>query len=321
MISFYKKAIFFFFFLALFAQINASEQQDQNSETAPVTVPADSNNNDENAPATESVAEPKKAEKNTNVVSEKEKENSKSEADQSQQQTQHAPNNETAQQQESPSGSDNAQNQTATDSVQKKAAQTTTNESSAPQEIVAIETPDEQPVSVTIDVDAPSYDHLVPVPEWNRYSGDSAGSLKEWVRWWKYLRMKTPIVMKWIDDFVVRIYPDNEIFRAIFVKGIYDPNSMVVISSLLPKDGVFIDVGASFGIPLAVALGCGETAMILPFVVPMIAERYGINTGIEQGFIVAFGDTATFGNVLAIGDDEIGVVFLCQFRQKGDNGF
>ena len=177
MISFYKKAIFSVSLLALFAQINASEQQDRNSETAPVTVPADSNNNDENAPATESVAEPKKAEKNTNVVSEKEKENSKSEADQSQQQTQHAPNNETAQQQESPSGSDNAQNQTATDSVQKKAAQTTTNESSAPQEIVAIETPDEQPVSVTIDVDAPSYDHLVPVPEWNRYSGDSAGSL------------------------------------------------------------------------------------------------------------------------------------------------
>ena len=247
MISFYKKAIFSVSFLALFAQINASEQQDQNSETAPVTFPADSNNNDENAPATESVAEPKKAEKNTNVVSEKEKENSKSEADQSQQQTQPAPNNETAQQQESPSGSDNAQNKTATDSVPKEAAQTTTNESSAPQEIVAIETPDEQPVSVTIDVDAPSYDHLVPVPEWNRYSGDSAGSLKEWVRWWKYLRMKTPIVMKWIDDFVVRIYPDNEIFRAIFVKGIYDPNSMVVISSLLPKDGVFIDVGASFG--------------------------------------------------------------------------
>ena len=115
------------------------------------------------------------------------------------------------------------------------------------QKIVAIETPDEQFVSITIDVEAPAYNHLVPVSGWNRYSGDSAGSLKEWGRWWKYLRMKTPVVMKWLDDFVVRIYPDNEIFRALFVKGIYDPNSMVIINSLLPKDGVFIDVGASFG--------------------------------------------------------------------------
>lgn len=250
MTSFYKRAIFSASFLALFAQINASEQQDQNSETAPVTAPADSNNNDENAPSTESVAEQKEVEedtnKDTNIVSETEKEDSDSEADQSQQQTQPATNNETAQQQESSSSSDNAPNQTATDSAPGE-AQTTTNESSAPQEIVAIETPDERPISVTIDVDAPSYDHLVPVSGWNRYSGDSAGSLREWVRWWKYLRMKTPVVMKWIDDFVVRIYPDNEIFRAIFVKGIYDPNSMVIINSLLPKDGVFIDVGASFG--------------------------------------------------------------------------
>lgn len=121
------------------------------------------------------------------------------------------------------------------------------NESEISQNIVAIETPDEQSVSVSIDVEAPAYNHLVPVSGWNRYSGDSAGSLKEWGRWWKYLRMKTPVVMKWIDDFVVRIYPDNEIFRALFVKGIYDPNSMVIINSLLPKDGVFIDVGASFG--------------------------------------------------------------------------
>ena len=69
------------------------------------------------------------------------------------------------------------------------------------------------------------------------------------------------------------------------------------------------------------AIGIVDVINNLLFVVPMIAERYGINTGIEQGFIVAFGDAATFGNVLAIGDDEIGVVFLCQFRQKGGNGF
>ena len=115
--------------------------------------------------------------------------------------------------------------------------------------IVAIETPDELPtIDVKVDVEAPSYNHLVPVAGWNRYSGDSAGSLKAWGRWWQYLRMKTPVIMSWIDGLVVRIYPDNEIFRAIFVNGIYDPNSIVAVNSLLPKDGVFIDVGASFGL-------------------------------------------------------------------------
>lgn len=115
------------------------------------------------------------------------------------------------------------------------------------QKTASVKFSSKQPKSVSIDVDAPSYNHLEPVPEWSRYSADSARSLKEWGRWWKYLRMKTPLVMKWIDNFVVRIYPDNEIFRALFIKGIYDPNSIIVINSLLPKDGVFIDVGASFG--------------------------------------------------------------------------
>lgn len=125
----------------------------------------------------------------------------------------------------------------------------TSNEQSpqASQQVVAIETPDETVDNLIIDFDAPSYDQLSFVSGWDRYSGDSASTLRQWVRWWQYLRLKTPIVMRWIDGFVLRVYPDNEIFRALFIKGIYDPNSMMVVKSMLPEGGVFIDVGASFG--------------------------------------------------------------------------
>lgn len=117
----------------------------------------------------------------------------------------------------------------------------------ASQQVVAIETPDETVDNLIIDFDAPSYDQLSFVSGWDRYSGDSASTLRQWVRWWQYLRLKTPTVMRWIDGFVLRVYPDNEIFRALFIKGIYDPNSMMVVKSMLPEGGVFIDVGASFG--------------------------------------------------------------------------
>ncbi|MBR1734328.1 MAG: FkbM family methyltransferase [Alphaproteobacteria bacterium] len=117
-------------------------------------------------------------------------------------------------------------------------------------EVVAIETPDlVQTLDIKTDADAPAvYTHLVPITGWSRYSGDSAMSLSGWGRWWTYLNMKTPVLMNWIDGLIVRIYPDNEIFRSIYVNGIYDPNSIVAINTLLPKDGIFIDVGASFGL-------------------------------------------------------------------------
>lgn len=120
------------------------------------------------------------------------------------------------------------------------------NAANAPMSAVSPETPVDAG-EVNIDCESPSYNKLIPIAGWNRYSGDSASTLKEWNRWWQYLRMKTPVVMKWLDDLVVRIYPGNEIYRAIFVKGIYDPNSIVVVNSFLPTGGVFIDVGASFG--------------------------------------------------------------------------
>ena len=106
--------------------------------------------------------------------------------------------------------------------------------------------------SKSLDIDgevvsAPSYNKLIPLVGWNRYSGDTAFSVGEWKRWWQYISLKKPAVMKWMDGLCLRIYPKNEVFRSLFVKGIYDPNLIVVINALLPAKGVFLDIGSNMG--------------------------------------------------------------------------
>ena len=103
-------------------------------------------------------------------------------------------------------------------------------------------------------VDAPAYNELLPIPGWNRYSGDTADSLGEWKRWWQYLLLEKAktngtktVVMNWLRNLRLRIYPGNEVFRSIFVRGIYDPNMVVVLDALLPSKGVLIDIGANMG--------------------------------------------------------------------------
>ncbi len=99
----------------------------------------------------------------------------------------------------------------------------------------------------THHVNPPSYNKLLPIDGWNRYSGDTAFSVNEWKRWWQYISLKKPVIMKWMDGLCLRIYPKNEVFRSLFVKGIYDPNLVVVINALLPAKGVFLDIGSNMG--------------------------------------------------------------------------
>lgn len=114
------------------------------------------------------------------------------------------------------------------------------------------------------EVSAPAYTALEFVHGWSRASADSARSIKEWGRWWKYLRLKQPVMMNWINGLKLRIYPKNEIFRAIFVRGIYDPNLIVAVNSFLHKGSTFIDVGSNMGyFSLLASSVVGEDGTIL----------------------------------------------------------
>ncbi|MDR2724084.1 MAG: FkbM family methyltransferase [Holosporaceae bacterium] len=97
------------------------------------------------------------------------------------------------------------------------------------------------------ETDPAVHDKFKPVVGWERYTSDTACSVKGWIRWWKYLRIKKPIIMRWVNNLILRIHPNNEIFRALFVRGIYDPNLVVMVNAFLPRGGILLDVGANMG--------------------------------------------------------------------------
>lgn len=93
----------------------------------------------------------------------------------------------------------------------------------------------------------PGYTELLPEKDWNRCLADTATSITSWKRWWQYLKLKDPVIMNWVDGLKIKIYPSNEMFRAIYVSGRYDPNIISIVKTLLQPGDTFIDVGANSG--------------------------------------------------------------------------
>lgn len=91
---------------------------------------------------------------------------------------------------------------------------------------------------------------------WAPATADSAHNISQWKRWWKYVFAKEKIysIVTLRSGLQVEIYPRNEIYKALYVRKSYHPNLLYILNSLIPSDGVFIDVGAGFGlIALSVA--------------------------------------------------------------------
>lgn len=108
------------------------------------------------------------------------------------------------------------------------------------------------------------YKILEPIIGWSRYSGDCARSISGWKRWWIYTRLKKPLMMKWLNGLHMRIYPSNEVYRSLFVRGVYDPNLLVAVTSLLKEGDVLVDVGANMGMfSLLAAKHVGEQGRVL----------------------------------------------------------
>lgn len=182
------------------------------------------------------------------------------------------------------------------------------------------------PMDKTPTVEAPAYNKLEPVVGWNRQSGDAARSVKQWFRWIKYLRMKEPVIMPWIDGLILRIYPKNEVFRALFVRGMYDPNLNVVIDALLPKNGVFVDAGANMGyFSLLAAKKVGSDGRILAIEPSSrdfirLVDNVNINELHEviSCYKLAFSDSSGTADIMIANDERSGLNTLgSDFGTKG----
>jgi FkbM family methyltransferase len=55
------------------------------------------------------------------------------------------------------------------------------------------------------------------------------------------------VIVNWVDRLVVWAYPENEISRAIFVSGRYEPNEFFFLHRVLRPGMAFVDVGANMG--------------------------------------------------------------------------
>ena len=54
--------------------------------------------------------------------------------------------------------------------------------------------------------------------------------------------------MPWFEGLELFIRPDEDLSRAVYVSGTYEPASLLAMKRLLPAGGVFVDVGANVGL-------------------------------------------------------------------------
>jgi FkbM family methyltransferase len=95
---------------------------------------------------------------------------------------------------------------------------------------------------------APRTQTLTPVANWSRFYGTAGASVAEKRRVRDYLGLTEPVTMPWLEGLEVVIRPDDQLSRALFVSGAYEPSTMLVVQRLLPRGGVFFDVGAHVGL-------------------------------------------------------------------------
>ena len=87
-----------------------------------------------------------------------------------------------------------------------------------------------------------------PMPRWSRFYGAPGDDLSDRVRDLRYRRFAGPRPMRWVDGLEVLLAPDEQISRAVFVSGTYEPCTAAVLHRLLGEGDTFVDVGANIGL-------------------------------------------------------------------------
>ncbi len=105
---------------------------------------------------------------------------------------------------------------------------------------------------------------LRPMANWSRYYSQHYDSLEERLRQRWFDALPQPMVMQWLNGLKLQLLPRNELLRAVYISGLYEPNSLMVLSDLLSAGDVFIDVGANIGLfSLFAAPLVGDRGMVI----------------------------------------------------------
>lgn len=89
---------------------------------------------------------------------------------------------------------------------------------------------------------------LHPVRDWPQYYGNRADNLLEKFRRRIYRASMAPFAVSWLEGLRIWLYPGNQISGAVAVSGLYEPGILIALKELLPRGGVFLDIGANMGL-------------------------------------------------------------------------
>jgi FkbM family methyltransferase len=112
----------------------------------------------------------------------------------------------------------------------------------------------------------PGLSEPVPAPHWNRHYGATASGTLERLRAARFNAMTLPTTLAWSDGLSLQIRPKDQLSRAVFLSGTYEPNTLCVLRSLLRQGDVFLDIGANAGvIALAASKWVGPAGCVFAF--------------------------------------------------------
>jgi FkbM family methyltransferase len=114
--------------------------------------------------------------------------------------------------------------------------------------VESIDCEDLGPAKAGEDLAAPEPLTLRAVEDWPRYYGRSGLTVAERRRAARYLQLTRVQRMPWIEQLQVNIAPNDDLSRALYISGLYEPQTMLVLRRLLPPGAVFVDVGANAGL-------------------------------------------------------------------------
>jgi FkbM family methyltransferase len=88
---------------------------------------------------------------------------------------------------------------------------------------------------------------------WSRYYGPGGATMVEQVRSRQFEALDRPVVVEWRDGLRLELRPGEQLSRALYISGTYEPNTLRILQCLLAPNDVFLDVGANVGVMSLVA--------------------------------------------------------------------
>lgn len=85
-------------------------------------------------------------------------------------------------------------------------------------------------------------------PEWTIGTGTADENPEIRFRRELYERLRSPITVRWLDRSRIRIFPNNELSRVVYLTGLYEPNEFLWLDRFLARGMTVIDAGANQGL-------------------------------------------------------------------------